>query len=104
VKAVTLEEGRSDFPSRVPGAAWGPQHEQIMADIYHGLFLVGFRSNGRLVQIDFVPGHILRVSPKVFEPRTPLRETAKRAGWRGFVYNLDELPPVGRHTVYPVAL
>jgi type II restriction enzyme len=84
VKAVTLPVGATDFPDRVLGAAWGPQHDQIMAGIFHGLYLVGFSANGRLVRIDYVPAHVLQSSPEVFEPRQPLRSTAKRAGWTGF--------------------
>ena len=73
----------------------------MMADIFHGLFLVGFSPKGRLVRIDYVPPHVLRASPRVFEPRKPLSASAKRAGWQGFVYNLTELPPIGIQTVYP---
>jgi type II restriction enzyme len=79
----------------------GPQHEQIIAGIYHGLFLVGFSADGQLVRIDYVPAHILQTTPDVFQPRKPLSDTARRAGWQGFVYNLDKLPPIGRQQLYP---
>lgn len=102
VKALTLGEGATDLPPTVPGAAWQPQHDQIIAGIYHGLYLVGFSPGGRLVRIEYVPAHVLQVSPEVFEPRAPLGPTAKRAGWRGFIYNLEKLPPIGRTQVYPV--
>jgi hypothetical protein len=29
----------------------------------------------------------------MFKPRNPLRETARRAGWQGFMYDLSVLPP-----------
>jgi hypothetical protein len=99
VKAVTL--AGEDLPDRILGAAWGPQHEQIIAGIYHGLFLVGFSKAGRLVRIDYIPAHILETTPEIFEPRKPLGPTAKRAGWQGFIYNLAMLPPIGRQRVYP---
>jgi len=99
VKATTLSG--TELPPRILGAAWGPQHEQIIAGIYHGLFIVGFSKSGRLVRIDYVPAHILQTSPEVFEPRNPLKETARRAGWQGFSYNLAKLPPVGILQVYP---
>lgn len=95
VKAVTLPTGSADFPERVLGAAWGPQHAQIIAGIFHGLYLVGFSTSGRLVRIDYVPAHVLQSSPAVFEPRQPLSSTAKRAGWTGFYYNLSKLPKIG---------
>jgi type II restriction enzyme len=99
VKAVTLSG--EDLPKKVLGGAWAPQHEQIIAGIYHGLFIAGFSPSGRLVRIDYVPAHVLQTTPELFEPRTPLSQTAKRAGWRGFYYNLNKLPPVGRAQVYP---
>jgi type II restriction enzyme len=102
VKATTLKDGTSERPPRILGAAWGPQHEQITAGIYHGLYIVGFSTGGKLHWIDYVPAHILQTSPEVFEPRAPLKDTAKRAGWQGFVYNLEKLPPIGIKRVYPI--
>jgi Dam-replacing family len=93
-------EGSDDLPPRVLGAAWAPQHEQMIGGIFHGLYLVGFAPSGTLVRIDYVPGHVLQVSPDVFEPRQPLSPTAKRAGWRGFNYNLAKLPAIGVQRVY----
>ena len=101
VKSTTLRDGSESLPSRLLGAAWGPQHDQITAGIYHGLFIVGFTPDGRLVRIDYVPAHILQTTPEVFEPRQPLGPEARRAGWRGFVYNLDRLPAIGIKQVYP---
>ena len=99
VKATTLSG--TTLPDRVLGAAWGPQHEQIIAGIYHGLFIVGFSKAGRLIRIDYVPAHILQTTPEIFEPRNPLKATAKRAGWQGFYYNLTKLPPIGSQQLYP---
>lgn len=100
VKSATLANGSVEMPDRVLGAAWGPQHEQIIAGIYHGLFVVGFDRNGPLVRIDYVPAHILQATPQVFEPRKPLSATAKRAGWQGFVLNLGKLPAIGIRQVF----
>jgi hypothetical protein len=44
---------------------------------------------------------MLSAHPAVFEPRTKLGESAKRAGWQGFVYDLHELPSVAVQQVYP---
>jgi hypothetical protein len=101
VKTVTLKPGTTVLPTRILGAAWGPQHEQIVAGIYHGLFIVGWSEDDGLVLIDYIPAHILQTAPAVFEPRSPLSATAKRAGWRGFMYNLNEVPAVGVKRVYP---
>lgn len=62
MKAVTLVEGR--LPDRVMGAAWGPQRDQIVAGIFHALFVVAFSPLGRLVSVDYVPGHILQAVPE----------------------------------------
>ena len=70
-----------------------------MAGIYHGLYLVGYRDS-RLVRIDYVPAHILQASPDVFEPRKALSPKAKRAGWIGFEYNIEQLPAIGIENKY----
>jgi type II restriction enzyme len=98
VKAVTVVDGR--LPERVLGAAWRPQHEQILAGIFHALFVACFDGEGNLLSIDYIPSHILSATPGVFQPRKPLRETARRAGWRGFYYNLGSLPSIGIQRVY----
>jgi type II restriction enzyme len=96
VKAVRLTANSDELPKRIPGAAWGPQHERIISGIFHGLYVVGFRPDGKtVVRIDFVPPHVLAATPRLFEPRKPLRSTAKRAGWTGFMLNLAALPLVG---------
>ncbi len=101
VKALTLPDGTDRLPDRVLGAAWGPQHDQITAGIFHGLFLVGYRAPHELRFIDYIPAHILEASPAVFEPRNPLSDTARRAGWRGFYYNLAKIPAIGIRRVHP---
>ena len=63
VKAVTISGDQ--LPARVLGAAWGPQHEQIVGGIFQPLFVVAFGSAGSLVRIDYVPAHILLVSASV---------------------------------------
>ena len=88
------------LPDRILGAAWGPQHEQIVAGIYQPLFIVAFSPDGQLRSIDLVPAHILQASPNVFEPRKPLSATARRAGWQGFYYDLRQLPKIGFKRVY----
>lgn len=100
VKAYTLKGSSRGLPEQVLGAGWYVQRDQIMAGIYHGLYIVGFSQKGRLVRIYYVPAHILQGAPEVFEPRNPLKETAKRAGWVGFNYNLRKLPMIGMRNEY----
>lgn len=100
VKATQLRGSGTELPSTILGAAWGPQHEQIIAGIYHGLYIVCYDSTDKLVRIDFIPAHILQVTPEIFEPRRPLSETVKRAGWQGFIIRLDKVSAVGIKRVY----
>ncbi len=100
VKSYSLAKGENRLPDRIPGAAWGPQHDQIVAGIYHGLYLAGF-AGAKLVRIDYIPAHIVQGAPEVFEPKKPLSAKAKRAGWQGFNYNLTKLPPIGIKQVFP---
>jgi len=105
VKATRLADGSDSFPDRIMSAAWNPQHQRILAGIYNGLYLVGYRQDARtLVRIDYVPPHILEAVPEVFEPRNPLSKTAKRAGWRGFLLNIGKLPAVGFEQIFPTSL
>lgn len=103
VKATTSIDGA--LPAKLLGGAWRPQHEQILAGIFQPLYVAVFSPTGRLTSIHYVPAHILQSVPTVFEPRNPLRSTAKRAGWTGFNYNLSKLPPIGVQEVFraPVA-
>jgi hypothetical protein len=96
VKATRLPASSTELPRRFLSAAWQPQHERIIAGIFHGLYLVSYRQNGKtLVRIDFVPPHVLKACPEVFAPRNPLSAQAKRAGWQGYYLNIDALPAVG---------
>jgi type II restriction enzyme len=102
VKATRLPVGTEDLPEKIPSGAWAPQHARILAGIYHGLYVAGFKRNGRtLVRIDYVPPHVLEATPQAFEPRRPLSATAKRAGWRGYTLNLGKLPAVGMQRIFP---
>jgi len=100
VKATKLKGNETELPETILGAAWEPQHEQIIAGIYHGLYIVCYDSLDKLLRIDFIPAHILQVTPEVFQPRKPLSETARRAGWQGFMIRLNKVPAVGIKRVY----
>ncbi len=55
----------------------------------------------RPVRIDYIPAHVLQASPEVYVPRKPLSDTARRANWQGFKYDLNRLPPIGIVRVFP---
>ena len=75
------------LPRAILGAAWGPQKARMDAAIYFPLYLV-------LATADLAKYSIFYLSPDVqppelFKERTPLSATARRAGWKGFRYDLQ---------------
>lgn len=74
-------------PSKIIGAAWEPQAQRMQAGIYFPLFLVQVDSIQRQRAIYYLPADLQ--TQEMFEPRNPLSATAQRAGWRGFLINLE---------------
>jgi type II restriction enzyme len=83
VKAAT-SKSVDILPAQVLGAAWGPQKERMDAAIYFPLFLVLVSREAHAI---YYLAPDLQV-PGMFKPRKPLSETARRAGWTGFLYDL----------------
>jgi type II restriction enzyme len=75
-------------PKVVLGAAWKPQQERMAAAIYFPLFMV--LKSAKQAAIYYLPTDFQ--SEALFKPRAPLSAEAKRAGWQGFLYQLDALP------------
>ncbi len=78
------------LPSRLPGAAWGPQKERMNARIVFPLFIVLVASSRRYaiyyLSADLQPA-------EMFKPRKKLSDQAKRAGWQGVTIDLSVIPP-----------
>jgi len=72
-------------PRTVLGAAWGPQQDRMAAAIYFPLFLV-LVDESWAYSILYLAADLQ--TPELFKPRKALSETAKRAGWQGFLYDL----------------
>ena len=77
------------IPDKILGAAWGPQKERMDYGIYFPLFLVLRNTDSKTESIHYLSADLQNI--KMFEPRTKLKETAKRAGWQGFMYNLQSV-------------
>ena len=90
VKASTSKDGKTP-PKRLLGAAWGPQRQRMDAGIYFPLFLVLVTAKQDFFSIHYLSADLQH--EELFTARTPLRETAKRAGWQGFHYDLDAAGP-----------
>ncbi len=88
VKAVTTP-ARGQLTRQLMGASWPVQRERMKSHIYPPLFVVTV-IGGKADQVLYVPADLQL--PTLFKPRKPLSKTAKRAGWQGFVYDLDALP------------
>lgn len=86
VKATSVRS-TDTVPRSVLGAAWGPQRDRMAAAIYFPLFLVLVA--GKQYSIFYLSAD-LQV-PQMFKAREPLSLTARRAGWRGFVYDLTSV-------------
>jgi hypothetical protein len=87
VKTSTRSDVES-LPNTVLGAAWGPMRERLDAGLYFPLFLVLVAPNGRDRSIWYLSAD--HQEEKMFVPRKPLSSGAKRAGWQGFKYEIDE--------------
>jgi type II restriction enzyme len=84
VKAVTSFDIEA-LPKTILGAAWSPQSARMQAGIFIPLFLV--LTNGiRKFAIYYLAGDLQL--PEMFKARAPLSESARRAGWQGFLYDL----------------
>lgn len=85
VKTVRVRNVES-VPNAVLGAAWGPQKDRMASAIYFPLFLVLIGVSKTAYSIFYLSAD-LQV-PSMFQPRSPLSPTARRAGWQGFIYDL----------------
>ncbi|TIX73902.1 MAG: hypothetical protein E5V25_04280 [Mesorhizobium sp.] len=74
------------LPKSILGAAWGPQRERMESAIYFSLFIV-LATTDRSYAIFCLAADLQE--PDMFKPRKPLSETARRAGWQGFVYDMN---------------
>ena len=91
VKTASVKDIET-VPKIVLGAAWGPLKERMKAGIYFPIFLV------LVARKDYAIFYLSAdlQEHKMFQPRKPLSSTARRFGWRGFLYNLE---PVRDHFV-----
>jgi len=74
------------IPTKILGAAWGPQKERMEAAIYFPLFLVLVGPSGTKYSIFYLSADLQE--PVMFQSRKPLSPKARRAGWQGFYYDL----------------
>lgn len=83
VKASTVDDV-DQIPDRILGAAWNVQQERMNAGIYIPLFVVLL--SDRKFSIFYLSADAQ--TKDMFVARAPLSQSARRAGWQGFVYSL----------------
>ena len=72
------------FPKQILGAAWAPQKERMDAGIYFPIFFVLIsKKNRNKFSISYLPADLQ--NERMFIKRTPLKPTARRAGWQGYL-------------------
>ncbi|WP_151610870.1 DpnI domain-containing protein [Sinorhizobium alkalisoli] len=76
------------LPKTILGAAWGPQLERMQAAIYFPLYVVVVGPTADY-SIFYLAADLQE--PEMFKPRKPLSETARRAGWQGFIYDMESV-------------
>lgn len=86
VKASTAKDV-GVLPKFVLGAAWGPQADRMASGIYFPLFLVLVTPDASSHAVYYLSADLQ--PPELFQARKPLSAEAKRAGWQGFLYNLN---------------
>jgi len=76
------------IPSTILGAKWQPQKDRMDAGIYFPLYLVLMKD--REYAIYYLSADLQE--PEMFIKRKPLSDSAKRAGWVGFKYDMTTVP------------
>lgn len=90
VKATTVKSVDL-IPAQILGGAWEPQRERMAAGIYFPLFLVLAMAEWKSYAIYYLSADLQRAG--MFKPRKPLSANARRAGWTGFLYDLETVRP-----------
>ena len=88
VKTATVAN-INKLPNRLLGAAWGPQKARMDAGIYFPLFIVLVGEGTWSHSVYFLSADLQQ--PEMFSPRKALSENARRAGWQGFMYELNKV-------------
>jgi len=87
VKSATVVEIEV-LPKQILGAAWKPQSERMKSGIYFPLFIVLVTKTSNKAAIYYLPADLQ--TEEMFVVRKPLSETAKRAGWQGYMIDLTK--------------
>ena len=97
VKAKNVKDIET-IPKTILGAAWKPQEERMKKGFFFPLFVVLVKdfeadtTKHSEKSIWYLSKNTQKLHKKeIFLPRKPLSKTARRAGWQGFYYNLEQI-------------
>lgn len=88
VKAATVRKVEA-VPNYLLGGAWSVQKARMDAGIYFPLFLVLVSNAGKKTSVYYLSADVQQ--SEIFLVRSPLSQTARRAGWQGFIYDLRSI-------------
>lgn len=87
---TNLVDNIDDFPQAVRGGAWEPLKERMDAGIFFPVFFVFIlKGNSRKFSIFYLPTDLQNEA--MFIPRSPLKATAQRKGWQGYMLDGAEI-------------
>jgi type II restriction enzyme len=90
-----LKAQKSAFGRKVLDGAYGAKLERLASANNPSLFLMNYDPNALgVVNLSVVPKHFF--TSDIIEPRKPLSQTARRAGWQGSYIRLDGIPATGK--------
>jgi type II restriction enzyme len=90
-----LKSQRTKFGRRVTDGAFRTMTERLTAKNNPNLILMNYdRAALAVTNLIVVPKHFF--VPEIIEPRKPLAETARRAGWQGCNILIGEVPEAGK--------
>lgn len=96
-EAYQLKSGRGRLKVRLTGAAYEPTRDAFVRGEHPSLLLLGYSADGRVIDVEVIYRGALTESCLI--PRKPLGPNARRAGWKGCVIALDQLPALARISV-----
>ena len=76
------------LPNSILGGAWGVHKQRMDAGIFFPLFLVLIDDDNNFA-IYYLSADLQPVD--MFKPRKKLSENARRAGWQGFTYDIQQV-------------
>lgn len=89
-----LKSQQTRFGKRLTGAEYKTSFAAAKQGRFPSLLLLQRDASWNVINLTAV--HRANITPEMIEPRKPLSETARRAGWQGCHINLERIPVAGQ--------